>query len=130
MWTCNQCGANVESTDMVCQKCGASQFESTSSTNTPSTETKPAIEKIPISSGVNGWATAYIVFAVIFFIAALCFWAAGADSYSKKAIYYDDALMYAGMGVGSLFMSSLIKGFGFVIRAAKLYLLQNGDKID
>lgn len=130
MWTCSKCGASVESTETTCPKCGAPQFETmnvnASSSSSPTTKSDTA----PISSGVDNWAIAHIVFTVIFFIAAIGYWIAGADSYSKKAIYYDDAIMYAGMGVASLFLSSLIKGFGFVIKAAKLYLMKNGEKID
>jgi len=129
MWTCSKCGANVESTETICPKCGAPQFEKTN-VESSSSQSTTTTEKAPISSGVDNWAIAHIVFAVIFFIAAIGYWVAGADSYSKKAIYYDDALMYAGMGVASLFLSSLIKGFGFVIKAAKLYLMKNGEKLD
>lgn len=128
MWICPNCNTEVESTELVCPKCGASQFEKPTAANNNVNE-KP-VEQEEISSGVNGWSIAYIVFGIIFLVAALFFWGAGADSYSKKDMYYDSAVNCLGLGIGSFFMSSLVKGFGFVIKASKLYLKKNNVKID
>lgn len=127
MWKCNKCGANVESTKTVCPYCGASQFKLNGSSDS-SAEAAKSFEKISISSGLERWVIVYYVCAIILFFASFYFLVTAVSEH--KSYCFEEALIYLCLGISSLFMVALTKGFGYIIKAAKLYLKKNGEPID
>jgi len=128
-WKCSKCGNYVEYPEIICPICGTPQLKENDVDFSPE-RVSSAEEKESISSGVYGWVVFLIVLAIIYLICAVILFIASSNSYSNRDKYVLIAFGCIGIGIASLCLSSLIKGFGYVIKAAKLYLMKNREKLE
>lgn len=131
MWICPNCKSEVEDSAMICPNCGSSKMVQPAKSETSTASAPAEQEKKKITSGLDWIVTAHGIIAGILFLATVIYFFIGLDSSSYKgSIYFENALICLALGFSALFCRYLVKGFGFIVKAAKLYLMNNGEKIE
>jgi len=129
MWICPNCKREVDDSSIICPNCGSSQ-DDIPATPEPVKESTPVEPEKKISSGIDWVVTAYGIISFLLFLAAFIYFIMGATSSYKSGIYFENAIMSLGLGLTSLATSYLVKAFGYIVKAAKIYLQKNGENIE
>lgn len=130
MWICAKCKSQVDDYYVTCPNCGSSQEDKPSIPDTSADSTPVEPEKKVITSGVDWIVTAYGIISVILFLATVIYFIMGMTSNYRGSIYMENAVMCLALGFTSLFTGYLVKAFGYIVRAAKIYLQKNGENIE
>ena len=118
MWTCNECQTANEESVKSCVNCGTPRKE----------EDSMSIKKLKINSGLKGWTIVLNIIGFILIFAAVISFVMALDKHGhKSAIYIEDAIMCIASGLTTFLLSSVLNGFIYVIKAAKLYMVKNGQ---